>query len=63
MPRRFHAALAALPLVPVLVGLALSAWRFRVGDDWGGLAFGEAGMILMIVVAIRMPASGGDEKR
>jgi K+-transporting ATPase A subunit len=44
-----------LPFVPVLVGIALSAWRFRVEDAFGGLGFGLGGMFLMVVLAIRLP--------
>jgi len=47
----------ALPFVPVFVGLALSSWRFRADDSLGGLAFGLGGLLLMLVVAIRLPSS------
>ena len=50
--------ISALPLVPVLAGLALSVWRFRADDVIGGLAFCLGGMVLMIVVAIRLPDPG-----
>ena len=43
-----------VPFVPVLVGVALSAWRFREGDAITGLAFGLGGMLLMVVAAIRL---------
>ncbi len=49
---------SALPFVPVLAGLVLSAWRFRAGDALGGLAFGLGGMLLMLVVAARLPDPG-----
>jgi hypothetical protein len=51
-----RAAFASLfPLVAVLVGVALSVWRFRAGDSLGGLALGLGGMVLMLVLAIRSP--------
>ena len=50
--------ISVLPVVPALAGLALSSWRFRAHDPLQGLAFALAGMILMIVTAIRMPDSG-----
>ena len=46
------------PFVPLVAGQVLSVWRFRSGDSIGGLAFGEIGMILMLVVACRLPDPG-----
>jgi hypothetical protein len=43
-----------LPFAPCLVGLALSAWRFRLRDPFSGLLWGELGMLLMVAVAMRM---------
>lgn len=55
---RFRDRLVFLsPFVPVLVGQVLSVWRFRSGDPIGGLAFSEIGMLLMLVVACRVPDS------
>jgi hypothetical protein len=48
---------SALPLVPVLAGLVLSVWRFAARDPVGGLAAALGGLLLMIVVAVRLPAS------
>ena len=46
-----------VPLVPMVAGIGLSAWRFRAGDGLGGLAIGLAGMALMVLLAIRMTDS------
>jgi hypothetical protein len=45
-----------LPFVPFLIGLALSTWRFRLDDGLGGLAFGLGGVVLLIALAMRLPA-------
>lgn len=45
-----------LPFLPVLAGLVLSAWRFEADDAFGGLASCLGGMLLMMGVAMRMPA-------
>jgi hypothetical protein len=50
----------ALPLVPMLAGLVLSAVRFRAGDALGGILVGEAGMLLSILAALRKPKSDAD---
>jgi hypothetical protein len=42
---------SAIPLIPILLGLVLSVWRFRIEDRVGGLVFGLAGVVLMIAVA------------
>lgn len=57
MPPSSRSAFSWLPLLPVAVGLGLSAWRFRLDDPLGGLGLGLGGMALMIVVAIRLPDS------
>jgi hypothetical protein len=51
---------AVLPLVPAVVGWAVSAWRFRVQDPIGGLAIGIAGLLAMMVLAARMPDEPGE---
>ena len=43
-----------LPFIPAFAGLGLSAWRFGLHDQVGGLAFGLGGMLLMVVMAIRL---------
>ena len=49
--------LLALPVLPALAGLALSIWRFRADDSFGGLASCLGGMLLMVLAAVRLPAS------
>lgn len=44
-----------LPIVPLLVGIALSIWRFRADDPLAGLGLGLFGVCLTVVAAIRVP--------
>jgi hypothetical protein len=39
------------PILPIVLGEALSIWRFRAGDELGGLAFGLGGVLAMMVLA------------
>ena len=52
LPRRL---IHWLPFIPCIVGLTIAAFRFRVRDQLGGLVWGEMGMLLMLVLAMRMP--------
>jgi hypothetical protein len=51
---RFH-VIDLVPFAPAVAGILLSTWRFRAHDGVGGLAFGLGGMLLMIVLAVRLP--------
>jgi hypothetical protein len=48
---------SVLPFVAVLVGLGVSVLRFRVGDALGGLVASLVGVVLMMGIAMRLPAS------
>jgi hypothetical protein len=43
-----------VPFVPVVLGIAFAALRFRADDALGGLACGLGGMLLMVVAAARL---------
>jgi hypothetical protein len=47
-----------VPVLPVFAGLAFSILRFRAGDSLGGLACALAGILLMLVLATRVPHGG-----
>ena len=49
---------SVVPFVPAVLGVALAAWRFRVNDGFGGLAYGLGGMVLLVVLAIRLSPRG-----
>jgi hypothetical protein len=49
------ALVSVLPVVPMLVGLAASIWRFRADDPVGGLASGVGGVLLTIAAAVLLP--------
>lgn len=50
MPHR-SSFVGFIPFAPLVVGAYVSTWRFRAGDGVGGLAFGLAGVIAMLVIA------------
>jgi hypothetical protein len=62
MPRGSRSPFApnVLPFLPAVAGLAISAWRFRMGDSVAGLLAGLGGFALMVVVATRLPDVGPD---
>lgn len=40
-----------VPFLPLVLGQFLSAWRFRAGDEIGGLALALGGVLAMMVAA------------
>jgi hypothetical protein len=42
---------SVIPFLPMLAGMGVCIWRFRAGDNVGGLAAGLAGFLLMIGLA------------
>jgi hypothetical protein len=56
MSRSLSSPLSIVMFLAPFAGLALSVWRFRAGDPLGGTAASLAGMLLMVVLATRLPA-------
>jgi 1,4-dihydroxy-2-naphthoate octaprenyltransferase len=56
VPHRFS-YFNLLPFLPVVAGLALAVWQFRALNPGAGLAFALAGLLLMVIVASRLPHS------
>jgi hypothetical protein len=46
-----------VPFLACFVGLGVSILRFRADDPLGGLVGGLAGVVLMMAIAMRLPAS------
>lgn len=47
--------LSILPVVPVLGGIVVSVLRFQADDAWGGVAAIDVGVLLMMLMAVRLP--------
>ena len=56
MPSARPLVSSLVPFLPVVIGFVVGVWRFRVGDELGGLGSNLAGVLGMIVLAIRVPS-------
>jgi hypothetical protein len=50
---------SVLPIAAALVGQGLSILCFRADHAFGGLAWALGGMIALILLAMRVPPTGG----
>lgn len=56
MPSARPLVSSLVPFLPVVVGFVVGAWCFRAGYELGGLGSNLAGVLGMIVLAIRVPS-------